>query len=146
MVGQIAQAGRELQAQQIEKGKHDVGVAVRVGGVLEQGQLRFVAQHLVQHVGRVARGGGNGPAAELRVLVGRVGVKGQALPVTEVTGDGAGVANLAADGEALAVRGGERAAAPVLGQPLAVLVVNQAGGGASKPKSSNAASGPFLPT
>lgn len=130
LVGQVAQAGRELQAQQIEEGKHDIGVAVRVGGVFEQGQLCFVAQHLVEHISGVARGRGNGPATELGVLVGGVGIKGQALPVAEVAGDGAGVANLAADGEALAIGGGERAPAPVLGQPLVVLVIDQAGSGA----------------
>jgi hypothetical protein len=61
-----------------------------------------------------------------------VGIKGQALPVAEVAGDGAGVANLAADGEALAIGGGERAPALVLSQPLVMLVINQAGGGAFK--------------
>ena len=78
LVGQVAQAGWDLQAQQIEAGNHDIGVAGRVGGVLEQGPRCFVTQHLVQHIGRIARGGGNNPAAELRVLVGRVGIKGPA--------------------------------------------------------------------
>lgn len=45
-----------------------------------------------------------------------MGIKGQGLPVADVAGDGAGVENLAADGEALPIGGGERAPTPVLSQ------------------------------
>jgi hypothetical protein len=54
LVGQVAQARGELQAQQIEERKHNVRVAVRVGGVLQQRQFRFVAQHFIQRISGVA--------------------------------------------------------------------------------------------
>ena len=43
LVADIAQAGREFETQQVEKGKHQVGIAGRVSGVFQDFEFRFVA-------------------------------------------------------------------------------------------------------
>ena len=58
LVAQVADAGRELHPQQVEQGEDQLGVAGRVGRVLEDRQLGLVVQDRVEHVGRVADRGG----------------------------------------------------------------------------------------
>ena len=91
-----------MQIQQVEEGKDDIGVAMPIGGVFQQGQFRFIAQHLVEHVDGVARGGSDGPAAKLGVL-GTGRPYGYKMTVAKITGDGVGVANVATEKEALAI-------------------------------------------
>ena len=75
LVGQIADARRETEAQQMHQREHLVGEAGRVGVVLLDAQVRLVVEQAVQHVGRVAHGGIDDLGMERRVLVGEVGVK-----------------------------------------------------------------------
>ena len=65
LVADVAQTRRVLQSQQVKEPENQVRVAVRVGSVLDDDHVGFVAQHLVQHVGRVALGGGDDLAAVL---------------------------------------------------------------------------------
>ena len=129
LVADVAQAGRILQAQQIEQAENEVGVAVRVGSVFQQGQFRFVAQNLVQHVGGVALDGRDDLAAVLSVVVGRVGVKRHALAVAEVARQGLGIAHGPADGKPLHIGRGQAVPASMPGQPLVVLLVDHPHGG-----------------
>jgi len=104
LVPEVADAGRELQAQQVEQGEDDLGVTGRVRRVLEDRQLGLVVEDLVEDVGRVPHRGRDDLGAVLRELVRGPGVEGQALAVTEVARQGRGVADLARDREPLAVR------------------------------------------
>ncbi len=86
LVGQVADAGCELHAQQVEQGEDQFGVAGRVGGVLQDRQLGLVVEDRVEHVGRVADRGRNDLGAVLRELVRGPGIERQPLAVAEVAG------------------------------------------------------------
>ena len=69
LISQVAQAGRELQTQQVEQTENQIRVASRVGSVLRNRQFGFVVEDAVEHVGRIADRGGDGLAPVLRELV-----------------------------------------------------------------------------
>ena len=57
LVGQITDARRETEAQQMHQREHVVGEASRVGVVLLDTQVRLVVEQAVQYMSRIAHGG-----------------------------------------------------------------------------------------
>ena len=104
LVGDLGDAGRELLAHEIEQGEGSQHLAVRIGGVLDDGQFGGVAEDLVQHVEPVTLRGHDDPGAEGGVLVGHMAVGGHAL-VGEVPGQGPGGERLAPHRQAQTVGG-----------------------------------------
>ena len=125
LVPQVADARGELQAQQVEQGEDDLGIAGRVGRVLQDRQLGLVVEDLVEDVGRVPHRGGDDLGAVLGELVRGPGVEGHPFAVAEVPRQGRGHPHLAGDGEPLAVGRGQRAGAPEPAQWLVVLEVDE---------------------
>ena len=66
---EIADSGREPQAEEVEDAEDHLGVAVRVGGVLGDRQYGLVVEDPVERVCRVADGGGDDFAGVLAVLI-----------------------------------------------------------------------------
>lgn len=75
-----------------------------VGGVLDDGQLGGVAEDLVEGEGGVSFGGDDDLGAVGGVLVGDVGVAGDAF-VEEVPGQGSGGQGPSSDGQAQPIGG-----------------------------------------
>src|SRR5271165_4810362 len=125
LVPEVADAWRELQAEQVEQREDYLGVTRRVRRVFQEWQLRLVVEDLVEDISRVADRGGDDLGAVLRELVCGPGVEGHPLAIAEVARQGRGHPHLAGDGEPLAVGQGQRAAAPGPAQRLVVLEVDQ---------------------
>ena len=89
LVGQFGDPGRQAQADEVEQGEGGQGLAVAVGGVLDDGQLGGVAEDLVEGEGGVAFGGDDDLGPVGGVLVRDVGVAGDAL-VDEIPATGPG--------------------------------------------------------
>ena len=75
LVGQVADARREAEAQQVHQGEDVVGEAGRVGVVLLDAQVGLVVEQAVEHVGGVADRRVDDLGVERRVLVGDVRVE-----------------------------------------------------------------------
>lgn len=103
-VGEVADARREAQAQQMHQAEDVVGEAGGVGVVLLDAQVRLVIQQPVQDIGRVAHADVDHLGAEGRVLVADVGVEGAAWVGAVLRVDVAGALGVAAGLKALPVR------------------------------------------
>ncbi len=88
LLGELGDAGRQAQSDQVEEGEGGEGLAVAVGGVLGDGQLGGVAEDLVEGEGGIAFGGDDDLGAVGGVLIGDVGVAGDALVGSTATGIG----------------------------------------------------------
>jgi hypothetical protein len=127
LVGQITDAGRKAKAQQVHQAEHMVGEPGRVGVVLLDAQVRFVVQQAIQDMGGVAHCGIDDLGVERRVLVGDVGVKLHARFLAVFQVHLTGTVPTAAGLEVLAVRRRRGAIAPVGGERLAKLGIDQFG-------------------
>ena len=126
LVSPITEARCEAEAQQMHQREHMVGEAGRVGVVLLDAQVRLVVEQAVQHVGRIAHGGIDDLGMERRVLVGEVGelhARFLAVLPVHLAGELAPTTGL----EVLAVRRRRGAIAPVGGERLAKLGIDQLG-------------------
>ena len=101
----IPQPRGEAQAQQIEERKDNFGRARRIGGMLHNCQLRFIAQDGIEDIGGIACGDDHGLGAILRQLIRGPTVKGEALAIPQGRRKRPGVTVLARHGKALAIRG-----------------------------------------
>lgn len=68
---EIADAGRKLEAEQVEQGKDDFRVPDRIGRMLDEAQFGFVVQDTIEHVGGIAHRRRDDLGAVLRELIGR---------------------------------------------------------------------------
>ena len=100
--GEVRDPGQEPEADQVEQGGHEQGLAVGVDGVLEDPEFGGVAQDPVEDVGRVTVGGREDLRAVRAELVGESRVAGE-TPIEEVARQGPGGERLAALGEPEAV-------------------------------------------
>ncbi len=73
LLPQVANTWCELQAEQIEEGKHDFGKPSSICRMFDNRQLRLVVQNFIQHVGRIAAGRRGNLRAVLRELITRPG-------------------------------------------------------------------------
>ena len=87
LVGQVADARREAEAQQVHQREDVVGEAGRVGVVLLDAQVRLVVEQAVEHVGGIAHADIDDLGVERRVLVGdmRVEQHARSLPYFGLT-------------------------------------------------------------
>jgi len=134
LVGEVADAGRERQADQVVGAEQQVGEPGGVGGVLGDGELAVPVgqgEDLVEGEQPFADLGGDDLGPVGGVVVGHRGEHRDAFAEPEVAGQGSGVEGLDLDGEALAVGGGEGAVAPQAGGRQPVMVVDDGvdGGG-----------------
>ena len=85
-VREVAQARREAVAEEGHEAEDVVGRAAGVDGVLLDGEAGLVVEQTVEHVRRLAGGGGDDLRVERPVLVGDVGVEAHArlVAVTRV--------------------------------------------------------------
>lgn len=126
-VAQVADARGEAETEQVHQREHVVGEAGGVGVILLDAQVRFMVQQAVQHVGRIANADVDHPGAERRVLVGDVGIKQLARLGAVFWVDVTRALRSAAGAEALAVRRRCGAIAPVLGERMLKLGVDEIG-------------------
>ena len=86
LVGEIADAGRKTEAQQMTEGKDVIGEAGSVGVVLLDPQIGLMVKQAVENVRGVSGIRGDHLRIEGRVLVGDVGVKehAQLIAITEI--------------------------------------------------------------
>ncbi len=127
-VAQVADARREAEAQEVHQGEDVIGEARRVGVMLLDPQVGLVVQQAVEHVGRIAHADVHDLGVKWRVLVRNVGVERPpwAAPVFRV--DVAGALGLAAGARKFWPSDDEGGAvAPVLGEGMAELCVDQIG-------------------
>lgn len=126
-VAQVADARCKPKAQQMHQCEHMIGEARSISVVLLDAQIRFVVQQVVQYISRVAHTNVDYPRAERGVLIGDMGVKQLprfcALSWVDVTG----TLGPATSAEALAIRQRSSAVAPVLGERMLVLGIDEIG-------------------
>jgi hypothetical protein len=75
LIGQVSDAGREPEAQEVAQREDVVGEAGRVGGVLADPQAALVLEEPVEDVQRLVRGRGDDLGVEGAKLVGEVAVE-----------------------------------------------------------------------
>ncbi len=127
LVGQVADPRRESVAQEMAEGEDMIGEPAGVRVMLLDAKVGLVVEQAVEHVGGVADRGVDDLGMERGILVGDVRVEGRArvVPVPGVH-LAPGLAD-AAGPEPLAVRGRRRALAPVVGERLLAVVVDDLG-------------------
>ncbi|MNG04146.1 hypothetical protein D3C84_872570 [compost metagenome] len=126
---EVADAWRETEAQQVHQREDMIGEAGRVGVVFLDPQVRLVVQQTVEHIGRVTHADIHHAGAERCVLVGDMGVEQPPRLAAVLRVDVPGAFAPAARAEALAIGRRGRAVAPVSGEGMTVLVVDQLGQG-----------------
>ena len=109
-LGELGDPRGEPLVDEVEHPERREGLAVAVGGVLEQRQLGRVAEDFIECERRVALGGDDDLRPERRVLVGDVGVARQAL-MHEIPGQRSAGQRLPACREPQSVGGGQGAVA-----------------------------------
>jgi hypothetical protein len=109
-LGELRDPRGEPLVDEVEHRERREGLAVAVGGVLEQWQLGRVPEDLIERERRVALGGDDDLRPERRVLVGDVGVARQAL-MHEIPGQRSAGQRLPACREPQSVGGGQGAVA-----------------------------------
>ena len=127
LVGEIPDAGRKAKAQQVAERKDMIGKAGRVGVVLLDPQIGLMVEQTIENMRRIAGIRGNHLGIEGRVLVGDMGVKEHAWLVAIAQIDLPGLLSAPAGAEALAVRRRCRTFAPVLGEWVLMMMVDQFG-------------------
>jgi hypothetical protein len=95
--------------------------------VLNNGQVRFVIENLIQDIRGIVEGGGDDFGAILRELIAALTIEGNAFAIAKVSRERAGVTHLAPHRKALAIRGRQRSTTPMLRQGLAILKVHEGG-------------------
>src|SRR5215510_1606320 len=95
--------------------------------MLQNGQLRFIAQDGVENVGGIAYRNDHRLGAILRELIRGPTVKGASLAIAERRWKRTGVTILTRHRQALTIRGGKDAEAPHLAEGQLMMVVDQSG-------------------
>jgi len=127
-LGQLGDAGRQAQADQVEEGEGGQGLAVAVGGVLDDGQLGGVAEDLVEGEGGVSFGGDDDLGSVGGVLIGDMGVARHSL-VQEIPRQRSRRKGPAPHRQAQPVGGRQGASTPGGGEGIAVVGVDDGGVG-----------------
>ncbi len=84
LIGNIAEARREFQSEQIEQCENHFGVTGGVGRVFLNIEFGFIIKDFIQNISGISDGRGNDFRAVLRMLIGSPSVESQTAPVTEV--------------------------------------------------------------
>ena len=117
LVGQILEAGHEVDPEQMAQAPQGFGEAVGIGGVQAGGEAGVVVEQAVENVGRLPRGTGDHLGGEDRDPVTDVSVNGYGfVVVAEVSGMVGADEGARWCSESLPVRGGEPPVAPEPGE------------------------------
>ena len=79
VIGIVSDPWREAKAEQLEESEHQVGVAGGIGRVFFDPQVVVIVQDPIEHIGRLACGGGDQLGSVLDVLLRRPAVDRRAF-------------------------------------------------------------------
>jgi hypothetical protein len=105
LVGEVADSGREAEAQHMAERKDMIGEACGVGVVLLDSQIGLMVEQTVENVRGVAGIRGDHLGIKGRVLVGDVGIKEHTWLISIAQIDLSGLLSASAGAESLAIGG-----------------------------------------